>query len=281
MNNSPLRVAFQGERGAFSEAAAIAHFGADIEPVPCEEFDDVFRCVADGVCDRGMVPIENSLGGSIHRNYDLLLRHDLAIVGEENLRVVHNLLVLPDVKLEDVRRVYSHPQGLAQCEGTLERLGLERVPMYDTAGSAKYVREQGIRDGAAIASRRAAEVYGLTILMEGIEDDPENYTRFLALAREAPLPPPLDVPAKTSLVFAASNAPGSLFKALSVFALRDIDLTKIESRPLKGKPFEYYFYLDFAGSLADPRCQRALDHLAEYASYLRILGSYPKAAARE
>ena len=281
MSNTSLRVAFQGERGAFSEAAAIAHFGADIEPVPCEEFDDVFRCVADGVCDRGMVPIENSLGGSIHRNYDLLLRHDLAIIGEENLRVVHNLLALPDVKLEDLQRVYSHPQGLAQCEGTLERLGLERVPMYDTAGSAKYVREQGIRDGAAIASRRAAEVYGLAILMEGIEDDPENYTRFLALAREAPPPPPLDVPAKTSLVFAASNVPGSLFKALSVFALRDIDLTKIESRPLKGKPFEYYFYLDFAGSLADPRCQKALDHLAEYASYLRILGSYLKAATRD
>ncbi|MFN8484965.1 MAG: prephenate dehydratase [Anaerolineae bacterium] len=281
MSNPPLRVAFQGERGAFSEAAAIAHFGADIEPVPCEEFDDVFRCVAEGACERGMVPIENSLGGSIHRNYDLLLRHDLAIIGEENLRVVHNLLALPGVTLEDVRRVYSHPQGLAQCEGTLERLGLERVPMYDTAGSAKYVREQGIRDGAAIASRRAAEVYGLAILMESIEDDPENYTRFLALAREAPLPPPLDAPAKTSLVFAASNVPGSLFKALSVFALRDIDLTKIESRPLKGKPFEYYFYLDFAGSLADPRCQKALDHLAEYASYLRILGSYPKAAARE
>ena len=281
MPNPPLRVAFQGERGAFSEAAAIAHFGADIEPVPCEEFDDVFRAVADGVCDRGMVPIENSLGGSIHRNYDLLLRHDLAIIGEENLRVVHNLLALPDVKLTDLQRVYSHPQGLAQCEGTLERLGLERIPMYDTAGSAKYVREQGIRDGAAIASRRAAEVYGLAILMEGIEDDPENYTRFLALAREAPPPPPLDVPAKTSLVFAASNVPGSLFKALSVFALRDIDLTKIESRPLKGKPFEYYFYLDFSGTLADPRCQKALDHLAEYASYLRILGSYLKAAARD
>ena len=281
MAYSSLRVAFQGERGAFSEAASIAHFGAGIEPVPCEEFDDVFHSVANGACDRGMVPIENSLGGSIHRNYDLLLRHDLAIVGEENLRVVHNLLALPDVRLEDLVRVYSHPQGLAQCEGTLEQLGLERVPMYDTAGSAKYVREQGIRDGAAIASRRAAEVYGLAILMESIEDDPENYTRFLALAREAPPPPPMDVPAKTSLVFAASNVPGSLFKALSVFALRDIDLTKIESRPLKGKPFEYYFYLDFSGTLADPRCLKALDHLAEYASYLRILGSYPKAAARK
>ncbi len=272
-----MRVAFQGERGAFSEAAAIAHFGPDIEPVPCPEFDDVFRAVVDGVCDRGLSPIENTLGGSIHRNYDLLLRHNLTVVGEENLRVVHNLIVLPGVRLDDVRRVYSHPQALAQCEGTIDRLGLERIPTYDTAGSVKLLREQGIRDGAAIASRRAAEVYEMDMLMEGIEDDAENYTRFLALARETPPPPPRETPAKTSIVFATANIPGSLFKALSVFALRDIDLTKIESRPLKGRPFDYYFYLDFAGSLADPRCLKALDHLAEYASYLRVLGSYPRA----
>lgn len=270
-----MRVAFQGERGAYSEAAAIAHFGPDIEPYPCAEFDDLFRAVIDGVCDRGLAPIENSLGGSIHRNYDLLLRHNLTIVGEEYFRVVHTLIVHPGVTLAEVRRVYSHPQALAQCEGTIDRLGLERVVTYDTAGSVKLLREQGIRDGAAIASQRAAEVYGMRILMEGIEDDPENYTRFLALAREE-VAPPIDRPGKTSLVFAASNVPGSLFKALSVFALRDIDLTKIESRPLKGRPFDYYFYLDFAGSLAEPRCQKALDHLAEYATFLRVLGSYPR-----
>ena len=272
-----LRIAFQGERGAFSEAAAIEYFPTEIEPVPCAEFDDVFRAVVDGTCDRGIVPIENSLGGSIHRNYDLLLRHQLTIVGEVNLRVVHQLIALPGVELADVRRVYSHTQGLAQCEGTIDRLGLERVPTYDTAGSVKLLREQGIRDGAAIASRRAADVYGMQILMAGIEDDQENFTRFLVLDREAPPPPPLGVPAKTSLVFAAANVPGSLFKALSVFALRDIDLTKIESRPLKGKPFEYHFYLDFAGSMAEPRCLKALDHLAEYASFVRVLGSYPRA----
>jgi prephenate dehydratase len=275
MPNQPLRVAFQGERGAYSEAAAIAHFGPDIEPMPYAEFDDVFRAVIDGVCDRGMSPIENSLGGSIHRNYDLLLRHHLHIIGEHYLRVVHNLIVLPGVRLEDVQQVYSHPQALAQCEGTIDRLGLARVPTYDTAGSVKLLREQGIRNGAAIASRRAADVYEMELLMEGIEDDPENYTRFLALAREeAPLPN--GVPGKTSLVFAAANVPGSLFKALSVFALRDIDLTKIESRPLKGRPFDYYFYLDFAGSLAEPRCQKALDHLSEYATFIRVLGSYPR-----
>ena len=275
MNTKLQQVAFQGERGAYSEAAAIAHFGPAITPYPCAEFDDLFRAVIDGVCDYGMAPIENSLGGSIHRNYDLLLRHDLTIVGEEYFRVVHCLIAQPGVALGEVKRAYSHPQALAQCEGTIERLGLERVVTYDTAGSVKLLQERGIMDGAAIASRRAAEVYGMNVLMEGVEDDTENYTRFLVLSREA-APPPTTVPGKTSIVFATINTPGSLFKALSVFALRDIDLTKIESRPLKGKPFDYYFYLDFAGSLAETRCQKALDHLAEYATLLRVLGSYPR-----
>ena len=275
MSNKLQQVAFQGERGAYSEAAAIAHFGPDINPYPCAEFDDLFRAVVEGVCDFGMAPIENSLGGSIHRNYDLLLRHDLTIVGEEYFRVVHCLIAQPGVALGEVKRAYSHPQALAQCEGTIERLGLERVVTYDTAGSVKLLQERGIMDGAAIASRRAAEVYGMNVLMEGVEDDTENYTRFLVLSREA-APPPTTVPGKTSIVFATINTPGSLFKALSVFALRDIDLTKIESRPLKGKPFDYYFYLDFAGSLAEARCQKALDHLAEYATLLRVLGSYPR-----
>ncbi len=275
MSNKLQQVAFQGERGAYSEAAAIAHFGPHIIPYPCAEFDDLFRAVVEGVCDYGMAPIENSLGGSIHRNYDLLLRHDLTIVGEEYFRVVHCLIAQPGVALGEVKRAYSHPQALAQCEGTIERLGLERVVTYDTAGSVKLLQERGIMDGAAIASRRAAEVYGMNVLMEGVEDDTENYTRFLVLSREA-APPPTTVPGKTSIVFATINTPGSLFKALSVFALRDIDLTKIESRPLKGKPFDYYFYLDFAGSLAETRCQKALDHLAEYATLLRVLGSYPR-----
>lgn len=275
MTSNLQQVAFQGERGAYSEAAAIAHFGPAIQPYPCAEFDDLFRAVVEGVCDYGMAPIENSLGGSIHRNYDLLLRHDLTIVGEEYFRVVHCLIAHPGVSLGEVKRVYSHPQALAQCEGTIERLGLERVVTYDTAGSVKLLQERGILDGAAIASRRAADVYGMQVLQEGVEDDSENYTRFLVLSRQA-APPPSSVPGKTSIVFATINTPGSLFKALSVFALRDIDLTKIESRPLKGKPFDYYFYLDFAGSLAEPRCQKALDHLAEYATLLRVLGSYPR-----
>lgn len=270
-----LRVGFQGERGAYSEAAAIAYFGDSVEPVPCATFDLVFERVEAGECEHGVVPIENSLAGSIHRNYDLLLKHTLQIVGEAGLRIVHNLIVHPGVSLGDVRRVFSHPQALAQCEGYLDRLpGIERVASYDTAGSVKLIKDQGLRDAAAIASQRAAQVYAMAILESGIEDDPENYTRFLILARESAVLQP--GPAKTSIVFALMNAPGVLFKALSVFALRDIDLTKIESRPLKGKPWEYFFYLDFAGSMAEAHCQRAIKHLEEIATFLRILGSYPR-----
>ena len=270
-----LRVAFQGERGAYSEAAAVAHFGdTPIEPVPCETFEEVFACVEGGDCDHGIVPIENSLAGSIHRNYDLLLEHNLSIVGEQYLRIVHCLIVHPGVKLKDIRRIYSHPQALAQCEKTLDWLpDVERIPTYDTAGSVALIKREGLMDAAAIASAQAAHVHGMHILKEGIEDNPENYTRFLVLARDPIEPQP---PAKTSIVFAMKNVPGALFKALSVFALRDIDLTKIESRPQKGKAWEYIFYLDFVGSMSEQRCRNAINHLQEIATYLRILGSYPK-----
>ncbi len=268
------RVAFQGERGAYSEAAAVSFCGADTQPIPCASFDLVFEEVEAGRSDYGVVPIENSLAGSIHRNYDLLLRHQLYIVGEVNLRIEHNLIANPGVKLEDVKRVYSHPQALDQCERFLTKFGLEKVPTYDTAGSVKLIKEGKIMDGAAVASRWAAEIYKMEILRQSLEDEAENYTRFLVLSQEEVIPQELS---KTSIVFSVDNVPGVLFKCLSVFALRDIDLTKIESRPLRGKPWEYLFYLDFAGSLQEKRCRNAVNHLQEITTFFRCFGSYPRA----
>jgi len=275
MKNKLPVVAFQGERGAFSELAAVTYFGDSVEPMACPSFDAVFAAVDDGIALHGMIPVENSLAGSIHRNYDLLLRHELVIVGEVQVPISHHLIVLPGVKLSDVKRVYSHPQGLAQCEYSLNRLlpDAERVATYDTAGSVKILRDEGIRDGAAIASRRAAEVFQMTILEEGLEDSAENYTRFLVLSRTPVIP---EGEAKTSIVFSTSDVPGALFKCLAVFALRDIDLTKIESRPLQGKRWEYFFYIDFTGSQRESHCQNALNHLQELTTFYRMLGSYPR-----
>ncbi len=267
-----MRIAFQGEPGAYSEEAAYGYFGP-VETTPCETFEDVFAAVTSGACDSGLIPIENSLAGSIHQNYDLLLRHDLHIVGEYFLRVRHCLIGFPGVDVAEVRRVISHPQALGQCAGTLRGLGVKTEPVYDTAGGVKLLKASGERTTAAIASKRAAEIYEMQILREGIEDNPENYTRFLAISPE-PVQPAAE--AKTSIVFTLRNQPGALFKALSVFALRDIDLTKIESRPLAGKPWEYLFYIDFLGAIGEDTARRALDHLGEYALMLRVLGSYPK-----
>ena len=270
-----MKVAFQGERGAYSEAAAIAFFGDGIEPVTCPTFDAVFDAVDCGECERGIVPVENSLAGSIHRNYDLLQRHTLSIVGEHIFRVRHCLIAHPGTTLTDIRKIISHPQALAQCEGYVDRLGLEREPWYDTAGAVKSLLETGRHDHAAIASRRAAEVYKMQILASGIEDVAANYTRFLALAREPQAP--MGASAKTSIAFTlpqGGTTPGSLFRAIGVFAMRDINLTKIESRPTPAETFNYIFYLDFEGSQDEPRCARALDHLREMAPDVRVFGSY-------
>lgn len=269
-----MRVSFQGEPGAYSEAAAIQHFGDSIETVPCETFEDLFASVTEGLADAAMTPIENSLAGSIHQNYDLLARHNLNIIAEHILRVEHCLIAQPGAAEEDIRVVMSHPQALAQCEHYVRGRGWKREPVYDTAGAVKLLRSSGRRDQAAIASARAAQVYGMQVLERNVEDNPQNFTRFLVLAKHAAVPGEL---AKTSIVFTLQNVPGALFKALSVFALRDIDLTKIESRPIPGSPWEYMFYLDFAGSADQERGRRALAHLSEITSHLRVFGSYPRA----
>jgi len=281
-----LTIAFQGEPGAYSEQAALEYFGmqagAALRTLPCESFDDAFAAIEGGTADFGMLPIENSLAGTIHRNYDLMLRHSLYIVGEYHLRVRHCLLALPGVQLEEIKVVHSHPQALAQCESRLRELGVRRVAEADTAGSARLVRERGDRQAAALASARAAQVYQLAILRPDMEDDPSNTTRFLALARQpAEVADPETGDYKTTIVFSLHNRPGALFKALSVFALRDIDLTKLESRPMPpqgvgGQLWEYLFYIDFAGHAQAQACSRALAHLSELAPFLRLLGSYPR-----
>ncbi|XP_057457168.1 arogenate dehydratase 3 [Lotus japonicus] len=289
MHGSTLRVAYQGVPGAYSEAAAGKAY-PNCEAIPCDQFEVAFQAVELWIADRAVLPVENSLGGSIHRNYDLLLRHRLHIVGEVQLPVHHCLLALPGVRKDYLTRVISHPQALSQCEHTLTKLGLNvaREAVDDTAGAAEYIAANNLRDTAAIASARAAELYGLQVMADGIQDDPSNVTRFVMLARE-PIIPRTDRPFKTSIVFAHDKGTSVLFKVLSAFAFRNISLTKIESRPHRNRPirlvddanvgtakhFEYLFYVDFEASMAEVRAQNALAEVQEFTSFLRVLGSYP------
>jgi prephenate dehydratase len=272
------RIAYQGEPGAFSEAASRL-VDPHAEFVPCRTFEDVFAIVDRGEAPFGVLPIENSIGGSIHRNYDLLLEHTLPIVGEVEVPVVHHLLALPGTQLAAIRKIFSHPQALAQCERFLRTLtGVEIVATYDTAGSAKMVADGRLLDAAAIASARAGEIFGLAPLASSVQDFDDNITRFVVVGRE---PLKHGVPDKTSIVFSLPNEAGSLFKALSVFALRGLDLTKLESRPIPGKPWEYLFYVDLAVAHDESVCQRALGHLGEFAPMLRTLGSYTSWKSKE
>lgn len=265
-------VAYQGEPGAFSEQAARSFFSKNVKTKPVASFKDVFRFVEGGTSRAGIIPIENSLFGSVHENYDLLLRHRLYIVGEIKLRIEHHLMALPGVSLRQLRFVYSHPQALGQCEKFLRTLrNVSVVAEYDTAGSAKLIRDHRRSDAAAIASAQAARVYGLRVLKKNIESNHQNYTRFLILSRRKSQP---TAKAKTSLVFSVKNVPGALQRALSVFAAENIDLLKIESRPLIGRPWEYLFYADVQGSQHEKKLRTALTSLREFCMFLTVFGSY-------
>lgn len=272
----PVSVAFQGERGAFSDEAVITYFGKQAEPQPHRTFAEVFRAVAAGEVDYGLVPVENSQAGSINDVYDLLRQHDLFVTGEISHPVSHCLLCLPGQQLSDIKRVISHPQALAQSDVYLRELGAEIVATYDTAGSAKMIREENLNGVAAVAARGAAELYQLTILAEGIQTIKDNYTRFIVLSREPA--PRREGEAKTMLVMATAHQPGSLYTCLGVLAANKINLLKLESRPSRQRVWEYVFYLDFEGHRDDPAVRSALADLATHTIFCKVLGSFARNA---
>lgn len=268
-------ICFQGEHYAFSEIAAKKFLGESTICHPRETFEQVFQSVKNKNPLLGIIPIENTLSGSIHQNYDLLLENSVRIVGEVNLRIELNLIAPTGIELSQIKTVYSHPAAIGQCRNFWKNHpDLEIVPTYDTAGSVKIIAEKGLTAAAAIASQQAAADYSMNILVREIEDYPENFTRFLIISTEEIN---FGTANKTSIVFATKHIPGALFKSLSVFFLRDLNLLKIESRPLRGKLWQYIFYLDFEGSMEQETCQNALRHLEEIADFIKVLGSYPAA----
>lgn len=265
-------VAIQGEAGSFSHAAALETHGPALELVPCPTFVDLFRAVETGRATSGIVPIENTLAGSVHENYDLLNAHDLHVVSETELRIRHCLIAPPRTTLGQIRRVASHPVALAQCRHFfLKHPEVQAVPAYDTAGSVRDVMSGNVDADAAIASKLAADLYGADVVVEGLEDHAENYTRFLVVAREPAAREPESN--KTSLMVSLGNTPGTLYRALGVFAARGLNLTKIESRPLPGRPWEYLFYLDVVDT--GQGVGAALEELRAFTSSIRVLGTYP------
>ena len=269
-----VKVAYQGEPGAYSESAVYSYFGSSADPLPCKTFSDVFRSVEMGRTEYGIVPIENSIEGSVNAVYDLFLKYDPKVCGEIILRIAHCLIANPGTKLEDIRVIYSHPQALGQCRTYLESLNCELISTYDTAGSVKMIKEKRLMDAGAIAGERAAKIYNMAILARDIADNPNNYTRFFVLSQNDAAPTGND---KTSVIFSTKHVPGALYEALGEFAKRKINLTKIESRPTKRRPWEYNFYLDFEGHRSEKRCAEALEGLRRKAVFVKVLGSYPKA----
>jgi chorismate mutase/prephenate dehydratase len=269
-----MKIAFQGEAGAYSEEAVVLFFNSDISIVPCRSLFETFEAVTKKQVEFSVVPIENSLEGSVNETYDLLLESNLKIYGEINLRIKHSLIASPETNIDEVKYVYSHPQALAQCRHYIRTIGALPVSTYDTAGSVKIIKRKKSNRVAAIASSRAASIYGMKILDDGIEDNVNNFTRFFVLSLK-------DAPStrndKTSIVFSAKHVPGALFEAIRLFAENKINLTKIESRPTRKNPWEYNFYLDFEGNKEDDNCKKALNFLNKKRMLIKILGSYPKA----
>jgi chorismate mutase/prephenate dehydratase len=269
-----VAVAYQGEPGAYTEEAARKFFGVSTRGLPHETLDEVFESVESGASPFALVPVENSLEGSINRAYDLLLDSPLMVCGETELRISHCLIALEGATLDSVRVVYSHPQALGQSRNFLKHLDAELVPASDTAGSARLIKEQAKLDSAAVASARAAELYGMKIIAREIEDNPHNFTRFFVLSKEDSPPTGND---KTSIVFSLKHKPGALYDCLREFAARKVNLTKLESRPTRHQPWEYNFYMDFSGHREEAEIAEALKALQEHAVFVKILGSYPRA----
>lgn len=268
-------VAFQGERGAFSYLAATKFLGNAIKDLPSSTFRDVFDAVKSGKAGFAVIPIENTLHGSVHENYDYLLEYGFPICAETNVRIAHNLIALPGARFREIRKAFSHPVALNQCRQFFQKYKqIEPISFYDTAGSVKMLSEQKIPSAAAIASESAATIYHGKILKRNIEDHRQNFTRFFLLSKQTLYPRSATGRWKTSVVFSTENAPGALFRAMSCFALRDLNLTKIESRPLRGKLWEYLFYVDLIGQAADTPVQNALDNLREMSHFVRVLGTY-------
>ncbi len=272
---SKYSVGFQGELGAFSHAAALKMLGPRARLTPYRTFKDVFEALDSDAVSSIVIPIENTLHGSIHENYDYLLDYGFNISGETSIRISHQLIAMPGVKFSSLRQVISHPVALNQCKRFLDRhTSLTPVAYYDTAGSVKALRDGEWAGTAAIASEMAAHTYGGSILKRNIEDLRQNFTRFFLLAKQPVFPRSATAAQKTSLVFSTVNQPGALFRAMACFALRDLDLTKIESRPIRGKPWEYLFYVDLLGSLNEKATENAIDNLRECSQMVKILGSY-------
>jgi prephenate dehydratase len=265
-------VAFQGIQGAYSELAIRQHFGDSVDVLPCPTLSDLFPVIQSRQVQYGILPIENSLAGAVSQAYELLMDYDLLIQGEVYLQVRHALLAADGQKIEDLHSVRSHPQALAQCEQFLNRYNLKAIPWYDTAGSAYDLSRDKIPGVGVIASEFAGQLYGLSVLATRIEDTPYNFTRFFILGHDAPPPGEYN---KTSIVFATRHRPSALYDCIGEFATRGLNLTKIESRPRRNRPWEPVFYLDFEGHWQDPLCQEALTRLLQRASFVKLLGSYP------